>query len=150
MRTAVCGQTLPMAATDTEHVEDGLDQARVPKGGRRDKLRSNPATRLPYRVGVFVAGLLFVGLGVALAVLPGPLTIPPVLLGLWIWSWEFRFAQKLFESFAEKGREAWEHAKRKPVSSTALTLLGLAGAGAMMWAVVHFDLVAEAKQAAGL
>ena len=45
--------------------------------------------RLPRRAGIFVLGLLFILGGLALAVLPGPLTIPLVLLGLWVWSWEF-------------------------------------------------------------
>ena len=45
------------------------------------------------RVVLFVAGLLLILLGLALIVLPGPLTIPPILLGLWLWSLEFEFAR---------------------------------------------------------
>ncbi len=127
-----------------------LDEAKVPQGGLRHRLRSNPATRQPYRIGVFVLGLICIAAGIALAVLPGPLTIPPVLLGLWIWSWEFAFAQKLFESFKEKADEAWSHAKKKPVSSAAITIGGLVLAGVAMWAVIHYDLVAKAKDAIGL
>jgi uncharacterized membrane protein YbaN (DUF454 family) len=127
-----------------------LDEARVPKGGRRDRLRSNPATRLPYRVAVFVAGLICIAAGIGLAVLPGPLTIPPVLLGLWIWSREFAFAQRLFESFKQKAHEAWEHAKRRPVSSAIATVGGLVLAAVAMWAVIHYELVAKAKDAIGL
>ena len=40
-----------------------------------------------YRVGVFVLGLVFILGGFALAIFPGPLTIPPVLLGLYIIYW---------------------------------------------------------------
>ena len=127
-----------------------IDEARVPTGGRRDRLRSNPATRVPYRVGVFVLGLLCIAVGVALAVLPGPLTIPPVLLGLWIWSWEFRFAQKLFASFQSKAQDAWDHAKAHPVLDGAITAGGLALAGAAFWAISHYELVAKAKDAVGL
>lgn len=131
--------------------DDGLGpRTAVPRGGRRDRIRSKPGLAQAYRVGVFLAGLLFIVLGVALAVLPGPLTIPPVLLGLWIWSTEFRFAERLFESFKRKARDAWAHAKRHPRSSTAITVGGLAAAGVAMWAVVHFDLVANAKDAVGL
>ena len=65
-------------------------------------------------IGVFVAGLLFIAVGVALAVLPGPLTIPPVLLGLWVWSTEFAFAERIFESFKRKAKDAWEHAGATP------------------------------------
>lgn len=130
--------------------EPGLDPARVPVGSMRHRLRSNPVTRQPYRVGVFVLGLLLICTGIALAVLPGPLTIPPVLLGLWIWSWEFRFAQKFFESFQEKAHEALDAAKEKPVVAAVGTITGLAMAVVGTWAVIHYDLVAKGKDAIGL
>ena len=113
-------------------------------------MRSKPGVGHAYRVGVFVAGLLCIALGFALAVLPGPLTIPPVLLGLWIWSTEFRFAERFFDSFKRKGREAWTHAKAHPTSSAAITIGGLATAGAAMWAVSHYELVAKGKDALGV
>lgn len=127
-----------------------LDEATVPRDGRRARLRANPATRHPYRVAIFLAGLLCIAVGIALAVLPGPLTIPPVLLGLWIWSWEFAFAQRFFDSFKEKGHEAWEQARRRPVAAAAATAVGLAAAAATIWAVSHFDLISRAKDAIGL
>jgi hypothetical protein len=131
--------------------DDALGRpAEVPTGGRRDRIRSKAGVGQAYRVGVFVAGLLCIILGFALAVLPGPLTIPPVLLGLWIWSTEFEWAHKLFEKFREKGREAWAHAKRHPVSSGVLTVGGLVAAGAAFWAVQHYHLVDQAKQLVGL
>ncbi len=142
-----------MAKEDHRHFgeQEGLDEARrAPKSGWRFRLRSNPATKPFYRLGVFVLGLLFIALGFALAVLPGPLTIPPVLLGLYIWATEFRFAEKFFDSFQEKAHEAWEHAKRKPKSSAALTIAGLAAAGVAIWAVAHYELVDKAKDAVGL
>ena len=130
---------------------DGLGRpADVPKGGWRDRARRQPGLAQLYRVGVFVAGLLFVALGVALAVLPGPLTIPPVLVGLWIWSTEFEWARRLFVSFRKKARDAWAHARQHPVSSTLITVGGLAAAGLVFWAVGHFELVDRAKQAVGL
>ena len=125
-------------------------QQQAPKRGRRDRLRATPGLREAYRVGVFVLGLLCIGIGLALAVLPGPLTIPPVLLGLWIWSTEFHFAHKLFEQFQEKAQEAWAHAKRKPRSSAAITVAGLAGAGVAIWAVQHYALVDRARDVAGI
>lgn len=99
---------------------------------------------------MFVLGLLFIALGLALAVLPGPLTIPPVLVGLWIWSTEFRFAERLFESFKDKARQAWAHAKRHPRSSSAITVGGLVAAGAVMWAIGHFELIGRTQDAVGL
>ena len=125
--------------------DDLSEPARVPPGSRRDRIRSKPGLRETYRLGIFLLGLAFILGGIALAVLPGPLTIPPVLIGLWIWSTEFRFAQRLFDSFKEKADEAWEHAKRRPVSSAAITLAGLAAAAAAFWAVNHFELIDKAK-----
>src|SRR3954464_8205657 len=110
----------------------------VERGSRRDRIRSKPGLSHAWRVGVFLAGLLCIAAGFALAVLPGPLTIPPVLFGLWIWSTEFRWAHRLFQKFREKGDAAWEHAKRHPVSSTILTVLGLAAAAAAIWATSHY------------
>jgi hypothetical protein len=130
---------------------DGLGEpAAVPRGGRRDRIRSKPGLGQAYRLAVFLAGLVCIVLGVALAVLPGPLTIPPILLGLWIWSTEFRFAQRFFERFKAKAREAWAHAKRHPRSSAIVTAGGLLAAGLAMWAVVRFELVDQARDAVGI
>jgi Putative transmembrane protein (PGPGW) len=143
--------TEPRTRTDTEPSDDGLGRpAEVPRGSRRDRIRSKPGLGQAYRVGVFVVGLVFILCGIALAALPGPLTIPPVLLGLWIWSSEFRFAQRFFDTFREKAREAWAHARAHPVTSSLVTLGGLVAAGAAFWAVGHFDLVDQAKAALGL
>ena len=130
---------------------DGLGRATaVPKHGWLDRVRSKPGLAQVWRIAVFVAGLLCVALGFALAVLPGPLTIPPVLLGLWIWSTEFDWAKRFFTSFKKKGRQTWAHARRHPVSSTLITLGGLVAAGAAFWAVGHFQLVERAKELVGL
>jgi uncharacterized membrane protein YbaN (DUF454 family) len=130
---------------------DGLGKpSPVEHGSLRHRIRSKPGLAQVWRVGVFVVGLLFIALGVALAVLPGPLTIPPVLLGLWVWSTEFDWARRLFLSFRRKADEAWKHAKQHPVSSAVITLGGLALAGAVFWAVGHFDLVERGKDLVGL
>jgi hypothetical protein len=92
-------------------------------------------------------GLLCIVAGVALMVLPGPLTVPPVLRGLWIWSTEFRFAERFFDASKDKAREAWDHAKIHPTTSACITGGGLLAAGAAMWAVRHFRLVDMAKEA---
>jgi hypothetical protein len=137
--------------SESSVADDGLGQpAEVPKGGWRDRVRSKPGVGQAYRIGVFVLGLLCIVVGVALAVLPGPLTIPPVLLGLWIWSTEFRFAKRFFDSFKRKAEDAWAHAKAHPASSAAITIGGLVAAGAAMWAVAHFELVSKGRDAVGL
>src|SRR5688572_5377765 len=129
----------------------GLGQRRpVEPGSFRERVHSKPGRALAWRIGVFLAGLLFVLLGLALTVLPGPLTIPPVLLGLWVWSTEFDWARRIFATFARKGRDAWKHARQHPVSSAAVTVGGLAAAALAFWAVGHFDLVETGKSALGL
>ena len=141
----------PTSAGDTDVPGDEVvAPAVVPKHGWRDRVRTKPGLGLAYRIGVFVVGLVCIGLGFALAVLPGPLTIPPVLLGLWIWSTEFRFAQKLFDAFKVKANAAWDHARAHPVSATLVTVGGLAAAVAVAWAVSHYALIDKARDYAGI
>ena len=129
---------------------DGLGSpVAVEKGSWRDRIRTKPGLAQVWRIGVFVAGLLCVALGLALAVLPGPLTIPPVLLGLWVWSTEFRWARRFFDTFKEKARGTWAHAKQHPVSSVVITVGGLAAAAVAFWAVGHFEVVERIKDAVG-
>ena len=129
---------------------DGLGQPReVKPGSFRERVHANRSVALAWRIGVFVVGLLCVALGVALAVLPGPLTIPPVLLGLWVWSTEFEWARRFFASFRRKASDAWAHAKQHPASSLAITVGGLVAAGVAFWAVGHFELVDKATTALG-
>ena len=138
-------------SADSPQTADALAaRVEVPRGGLRDRIRAKPGIGQAYRAAVFVAGLLFIALGLALVVLPGPLTIPPVLLGLWIWSTEFAFAQSIFEAFQRKAREAWAHAKRHPRSSALVTAGGLAAAVAATWAISHYELVSRAQAAVGL
>ena len=135
-------------AAQGERLTDGLGQpADVPRHGWRDRVRSKPGLREAYRVGIFAAGLLCIAAGVALAVLPGPLTIPPILLGLWIWSTEFRFAERFFDTFKDKAREAWAHARAHPITSACVTGAGLLAAAVAFWAVSHYQLVDTAKDA---
>jgi drug/metabolite transporter (DMT)-like permease len=93
------------------------------------------------RVVLFVAGLLLIVSGLVLVVLPGPLTIPPVLLGLWLWSLEFEFARHWLRPVKERGSQAWDLAKEKPVHTTIVTVLGLIGAGVAIWMTLRYDLL---------
>ncbi|WP_104525043.1 PGPGW domain-containing protein [Blastococcus atacamensis] len=138
-------------ATVCADCTDGLGKPReLEPGSFRARVHGNPGTAIAWRVAVFTAGLLLVMLGVALTVLPGPLTIPPVLAGLWVWSTEFDWARRFFASFRRKAVAAWRHAKQHPVSSLAITVGGLAAAGVAFWAVGHFQLVDRATTALGL
>lgn len=149
---ASSADTAPTAPSspDRSAEEELTKRATVPRDGLPARIRANRGIAPFYRAGVFVVGLALILLGFALAVLPGPLTIPPVLLGLWIWSTEFRFARRLFESFAERARDTWAHAKRHPVSSGIVTVGGLIGAGLAAWAVARYELVARALELVGI
>ena len=102
------------------------------------------------RVVVFVAGLMSIMIGLALVVLPGPLTIPPILLGLWLWSLEFEFAERWLRPVKKRGAQAWSAAKEKPVHTSAVTVLGLVGAAVLIWAVLRYDLIEHGRRWVGL
>jgi hypothetical protein len=96
------------------------------------------------RIAVFLLGLFFILLGLALSVLPGPLTLPPVLLGLVIWALEFAWAERLLDRAREKAQQAWEAARAHPWRA------GLVSGGGVVLLVValllasRFDLVDRA------
>ena len=83
-------------------------------------------------------------------VLPGPLTIPPVLLGLHLWSTEFDWARRMFDVVRIKARTAWRHARARPWAAVVVTAGGLVAAAAAFWAVGHFHLIARAGTLIGL
>ena len=140
----------PAGATRCPDCADGLGKPRPARPGSvRARIHDRPALQLPFRIAVFVAGLFFVLLGIALTALPGPLTIPPVLVGLWIWSSEFQWAARFFATFTRKARDTWRHARRHPVSSATVTVGGLVAAGVAFWAVGHYQLVDRATAALG-
>jgi drug/metabolite transporter (DMT)-like permease len=100
-------------------------------------------------VVVFVLGLLFILGGLALVVLPGPLTIPPILVGVYLWSLEFGWAQRLRSRAEQSARDAWEAATAHPARASLITGAGLVLAAVAVWAVLHFDLVRRVKDALG-
>ena len=114
---------------------------RTPLQGWRDSVRRVRGGSVLLKSAVFAVGLFFVLLGLALVVLPGPLTIPPILIGLYIWSTEFGWAERLREKATENAREAWEGAKKRPVWSATVTALGLLGAAAAVIAAQRYDVV---------
>ncbi len=102
------------------------------------------------RVVLFVAGLLLIITGLVLIVLPGPLTIPPILLGVWLWSLEFEFARRLMQPISARGSEAWRQAREKPIRTSAVTVLGLVGAAFVIWAAFRYDLFDRGREMVGL
>ena len=125
---------------------DGLGGATaVPRNSWRDQIRRRPGLAQTWRVAVFALGLVFLAFGFALIVLPGPLTIPPMLMGLWIWSSEFAWARRFFTAFSDRAEATWQHARRHPRSTIAVTVSGLLIAAAVSWAVQYYDLIAEVQ-----
>jgi hypothetical protein len=107
-------------------------------------------TRAVRRVLFFVGGLLSILVGLVLVVLPGPLTIPPILFGLWLWSLEFEFAQKWLRPVKKQGAAAWKAAQERPIRTTTFTVLGLVGAGVLIWAALRFDALEHGRRWIGL
>lgn len=127
---------------------DGLTagSVRVRPPGVRARIRRTPVVAQMYRLGVLLVGGLLIAAGLALAVLPGPLTIPPVLLGLWIWSTEFRFARRLLEIMRVRAGAALLHARAHLVRSTIITAVGLVGAAVAVGVIRHYELLARARE----
>ncbi len=123
---------------------------RRPDHGWRAGLRRTPGGALLLKALVFTLGLAFVVLGLVLIVAPGPLTIPPILLGLWIWSTEFAWADRQLDRAKASARVAWEDAKRRPVVSGLVTGGGLVGLGVGIWLVAEYELVARAREVVGV
>ena len=118
--------------------------------GWRARLRRTPGGALLLKASVFTVGLAFVVLGCVLIVAPGPLTIPPILIGLWIWSTEFAWADRQLDRAKASARVAWEDAKRRPYVSGLVTGSGLVGLGIGIWLVGRYELVARALEVAGV
>lgn len=128
----------------------GTDRFDGPGAAWRARVRRTPGGALLLRAAALVVGLAFIVLGLVLIVLPGPLTIPPMLLGLYVLSLEFAWADRLLDRAKESADEAWQAARRNPVSSAVVTVGGLVLAGVFLWAVAHYDLVARAREAVGI
>ena len=135
---------------DDGPLEPGGRAARKGDSGWRARLRRTPGGALALKAGALVLGGLFIALGAAAIVLPGPLTIPPMLLGLYVLASEFDWADRLLQRAKHSAEEAWATAKKRPVISTITTVGGLVLAGLAIWAVPHYDLVARARDAVGL
>ena len=118
--------------------------------GWRAALRRTPAGALLLQGLVFTLGLAFVVLGCVLIVAPGPLTIPPILLGLWIWSTEFAWADRQLDRAKASARLAWADAQRRPVVSALVTGGGLVALGVGLWLVGEHDLLARVREGVGV
>ena len=118
--------------------------------GRRARLRKTKGGRALLRALVLLVGALFVGLGLVLVVLPGPLTIPPILLGVYIWSTEFDWAERLRERAVRSAQEAWEQVKRRPLISAVATGGGLIAVIAGFFVVRRYGVAGMVDRALGV
>jgi hypothetical protein len=107
----------------------------------RDRIRRLPAGEVIVHVGVFLLGALLILTGLLLAVLPGPLTIPPILLGLVVWSMEFDFAERWLDPIERRAQQAWDAAKTRPWRTGFITGAGLIGAGLASYLFVRWDVL---------
>lgn len=110
----------------------------------RARVRRLPAGELIVRSVVFLLGAAFIVLGIVLVVLPGPLTIPPILVGLAIWSLEFDFAKSLLDRASGEAQRAWDQAKLHPWRTAAVTGSGLALLVVGLVLVARFELLDRA------
>lgn len=94
-------------------LDDPIERLADDRARRWYELGRSPIwiVRHAYRLVVLVVGLSFVVLGLVLIVLPGPLTIPPMLLGLAILATEFVWARRLLERAKEYAVKARTKAK---------------------------------------
>lgn len=130
--------------------DSGPSAGRHATTGFRARLRRTPGGAQLLQVVVFVLGLAFILLGCALIVAPGPLTIPPILIGLYIWSTEFAWADRLLDRAKASAKEAWEQAKAKPVVSGLVTVSGLVALGVGVYLVGRYELVDRGLELVGL
>ena len=90
---------------------------------------------------VFVIGAALIALGLVLVVLPGPLTIPPILLGLVVWSLEFEFAERWLRPWERRAQQAWEAAKLRPWRTGLVAGGGLVAAVVLVVLALSFDVL---------
>lgn len=147
---------LPDVAPQTADAADAAGSeptslaSRQSQTGVRARLRRTPGGRQFLRVFVFISGLLFILLGVALIALPGPLTIPPILLGLYIWATEFPWADRWLQRAKKSAREALEQARRRPVTTGLVTGGGIVALGVGLYLMSRYDLLSRAQDLVGL
>ena len=109
--------------------------------GKRARMRRSRAGALLLKATVFLAGAACIALGLLLVVLPGPLTIPPVLLGVYLWSTEFAWAERMRDMAMVQARVAWEAAKGRPIHTVVATVAGLGLAGVALYAAPRAEVL---------
>jgi hypothetical protein len=105
----------------------------------KDRVKAHRGTRYAYQAAVFLLGLLVILACLGLwTTLPAPLAIPPMLIGVWIWSTEFPFADGLLTWLKDKAQAGRDNAKEHPVKFGLITVGGLLVTAAAYWAFFQF------------
>lgn len=118
-------------------VQESTDAAVEPPVDRwawRQRLRARPHTRITLRIVVGTLGTLLILAGFVTGPIPGPGGVPLVLLGLAVWSSEFRWAHRLMNRFRRVLQQLrrWPR-RRKIVAIAAALVIGWAALYAGLW-----------------
>ena len=105
-------------------------------------LRANKGRHHTFRVGVFLVGLILTVGGAAMWLVSSLLALPPVLIGVWVWSREFHWGHRLYRACLRHGESWWSRVKLRPVRWALITLAGVGSAWAAFWAWGQFGLPA--------
>lgn len=115
----------------------------------RDRVRRLPGGDALVKTGVFLLGLAFIALGAVLSVLPGPFTIPFLLLGLVVWALEFTWAERWLDKAKTSARAAWDDAREHPLKAGVVTGGGIAVLVVALVLASRYDLVEHARSLVG-
>ena len=85
------------------------------------------------RIGIFVVGGVLNVLGLLAWLLSVLLTAPLLLAGLWVWSREFVWAERLLHRVRDWAGSMWQHARAHPVRCGVTTVISLAATGTTYW-----------------
>ncbi|KIF03945.1 membrane protein [Streptomyces sp. RSD-27] len=116
------------SATDGAAAEEAPHVSKAPAF-----IKANRSLHLSWQVGVFIVGLVVIGAGIAMLVLPGPGWVA-IFAGLAIWATEFAWAHLVLRWTKRKVTEAAQKALDPKVRrrNIILTSVGLAIAGALI------------------
>lgn len=124
----------PVDYSDPNHTLDDHED----RWSWRRRMRENPRTRGPYRIGVGVVGVLLILLAGATGWLPGPGGIPLAIAGLAVLASEFEWAQRLLHPVEVRWKRFLRWSSTKP---TWMKVVGAVGTVVLMLGIVWVSLL---------
>lgn len=111
--------------TEKAEVATVMTHLREPRRKQRwlRRIRADPRKLVVYRCGIGLLGLLCVLLGLLTGPFPGPGGIPLMLIGVAVWSSEFRWAHRLLLRVKEGVRRYRSWSRRRQVAVLLMILL---------------------------